>query len=239
MVLRYQSAEIPVTPKAGRNALLGSDCLLKLTLLTLHSASCHTLLEAPSDQNSFCWCSAVRHGISEVGKWICLSCVSEQISGESEHVRVRVGASMSELWEWACPSSKSMSNSWIYCIIHKWQYIIHALQLHYSNNSVMLSVNCRCIIEGYPKQCWGVLHYLVLLVLWEVMVGHIACGRLHITQYVFPDMPQQCDCSLERWRRGMFPSPTEEVAMVKTPSRCCFQCVRGRETLTSPRLTLC
>jgi len=49
MVLPYQSSEIPVTPKAGRNALLRSDSLLKLTLLSLHSASSQTLLEAPSD----------------------------------------------------------------------------------------------------------------------------------------------------------------------------------------------
>ena len=49
MVLPYQSSEIPVTPKAGRNALLGSDTLLKLTLLSLHSTSSQTLLEAPSD----------------------------------------------------------------------------------------------------------------------------------------------------------------------------------------------
>jgi len=33
MVLLYQSSEIRVTPKAGRNALLGSDTLLKLTHL--------------------------------------------------------------------------------------------------------------------------------------------------------------------------------------------------------------
>jgi len=38
---------------------------------------------------------AVRPSISEVAKWICQSCVSEQITGESEHVRVGVGASMS------------------------------------------------------------------------------------------------------------------------------------------------
>ena len=48
LVLLYQPSEIPVTPKAGRYALLGSDFLLKLTLLSLHSASSHTLLEAPS-----------------------------------------------------------------------------------------------------------------------------------------------------------------------------------------------
>jgi hypothetical protein len=49
MVLPYQSSDIPVTPMAGRNALLGSGSLLELTLLSLHSASSQTLLEAPSD----------------------------------------------------------------------------------------------------------------------------------------------------------------------------------------------
>jgi len=44
---------------------------------------------------------------------------------------------------------------------------------------------------GYQKQLWGNLHYLVLLVLQEVTVGHIACGRLHITEYVFPDGEQE------------------------------------------------
>jgi len=39
----------PVTLKAGRNALLGSDPLLKLTHLSLHSTSSQTLLEASSD----------------------------------------------------------------------------------------------------------------------------------------------------------------------------------------------
>jgi len=52
MVLLYQSSEIPVTPKAGRNALLGSDTLLKFTHLSLHSTSSQTLLEAPSDSTS-------------------------------------------------------------------------------------------------------------------------------------------------------------------------------------------
>ena len=49
MVLLYQSSEIPVTLKAGRNALLGSETLLKLTHLRLHSISSQTLLEASSD----------------------------------------------------------------------------------------------------------------------------------------------------------------------------------------------
>jgi len=49
MVLLYHSSGIPVTPKAGRNVLLGSDSLLKLTLLSLHSTPSQTLLEAPCD----------------------------------------------------------------------------------------------------------------------------------------------------------------------------------------------
>jgi len=49
MVLLYQSSEIPVTPKAGRNTLLGSHTLLTLKHLSLHSTSSQTLREAPSD----------------------------------------------------------------------------------------------------------------------------------------------------------------------------------------------
>ena len=49
MVLLYQSSEIPVTLKAGRNALLGSETLLKLTHLSVHSTSSQTLLETSSD----------------------------------------------------------------------------------------------------------------------------------------------------------------------------------------------
>jgi hypothetical protein len=51
----------------------------------------------------------------------------------------------------------------------------------------MLSVNYRCIIVHYRKQLWGVFHYVVLSVLREVTVGHISSGRLHVTEYVFPD----------------------------------------------------
>jgi len=39
----------------------------------------------------------------------------------------------------------------------------------------------------YRKQLWGVFHYVVLSVLRDVTVGHIACGRLHVTENVFPD----------------------------------------------------
>jgi hypothetical protein len=50
---------------------------------------------------------AVRQSISEVGKWLCQSCGCMQISGESEHVRVGVKASMPELLGWACDSCGS------------------------------------------------------------------------------------------------------------------------------------
>jgi hypothetical protein len=49
MVVPYQLSEVPVSPKIGRNALLRSDSLLKVTLLSSHSASSHTLLEALSN----------------------------------------------------------------------------------------------------------------------------------------------------------------------------------------------
>jgi hypothetical protein len=57
IVLLYESSEIPVTLMAGQDAILVSGSLLKLTLLSLHSASSQTLLEAPSDYNTFCWWS--------------------------------------------------------------------------------------------------------------------------------------------------------------------------------------
>jgi len=43
------SSAIQVTSKAGQNALLGYNSLLNLILVSLHSASSHTLLEASSD----------------------------------------------------------------------------------------------------------------------------------------------------------------------------------------------
>jgi hypothetical protein len=54
--LLYQSSEIPVTLKACRNTLLGSNTLLILTLLSLHSTSSQTLLEYSRDYNTYCWC---------------------------------------------------------------------------------------------------------------------------------------------------------------------------------------
>jgi hypothetical protein len=72
-------------------------------------------------------------------------------------------------------------------MIHKLQYIIHTLQLHYSSNSDLLSVNYRCITVGQRKQLWVVEQYLVSLMLQEITVGHIARGRLHVTEFVFPD----------------------------------------------------
>ena len=46
---RLVAPALPVTLKAGRNALLWSDTLLKLTHLSLHSTSSQTLLQASID----------------------------------------------------------------------------------------------------------------------------------------------------------------------------------------------
>jgi hypothetical protein len=71
MVLRYLSSEISVTLMAGWNALPGSDTLLKLTLLSLHSTSSQTVLEAPSNQNTFSWCVSILTN-SLLSSWIPL-----------------------------------------------------------------------------------------------------------------------------------------------------------------------
>jgi len=67
------------------------------------------------------------------------------------------------------------------------QYILHAVQLHYSNDSGMLLGNLKWIMVRCRKQLWGVFHFVVLSVLRVVTVGHKTCGRLHMTEYVFPD----------------------------------------------------
>jgi len=55
-LLLDQSSEIPFTLKAGRNALPGSDTVLKLTHLSLHATSSQTLLVSSRDQNTFGCC---------------------------------------------------------------------------------------------------------------------------------------------------------------------------------------
>lgn len=54
MVLQCQILEIPVTPKASQNVLLGSDALLNLMLLRLHRTSSQTLQQAPSYYKGVC-----------------------------------------------------------------------------------------------------------------------------------------------------------------------------------------
>jgi hypothetical protein len=49
MVLPYRSSGIPVHAMPGHNPEIESDSLLILALVSLHSASSHTLLAAPSD----------------------------------------------------------------------------------------------------------------------------------------------------------------------------------------------
>ena len=55
MVSLCHSFKIHGTPKTGQKALLVSDSLLMLTRPSLLSASTHSLLETPSDQNTSCW----------------------------------------------------------------------------------------------------------------------------------------------------------------------------------------
>jgi len=68
-VLLDQSSEIPVTLKASRNALLGSETCLKLTHLGLHSTSSQTLLEASGDYNTFCCCRDARITATDWAMW--------------------------------------------------------------------------------------------------------------------------------------------------------------------------
>jgi hypothetical protein len=55
LALLRQPSEISVAPKASRNALVGSNTLLKLMHLSFHSTSSQTLLETSSVENTFCW----------------------------------------------------------------------------------------------------------------------------------------------------------------------------------------
>jgi len=66
------SPALPATLKAGRNAPLGSDTLLKLTHLSLHSTSSQTLLEASSAANRFCWCRATHIRLHAASYYCCV-----------------------------------------------------------------------------------------------------------------------------------------------------------------------
>jgi len=59
MVPLDKSSKISVTSKAGQNALLRSDILLKLPYLSLHSTCSQILLEAPCDYDTFWWCNMI------------------------------------------------------------------------------------------------------------------------------------------------------------------------------------
>ena len=63
------------------------------------------------------------------------------------------------------------------------------VQLNYSIVTVVLLVNYSCVIgklqvhyQGHRKWLWGSLYYMVLSVLQEVTVGHMAYGKLPITK---------------------------------------------------------
>jgi len=158
-----------VSPLPPKPDLLLPACFWEVQIHHYHLALSEARLSEWACQSSEtnhirCWTV----NIAELCGRVCFSFQSMHVSWVSELVgvvRVRV---------YACQSSKYISNSWIYSIIHKLQYVIHVLQLHYSNDSTMVLVNNRYIIIGYQKQLWGVLHKFVLLVLQVVTVGHLA-----------------------------------------------------------------
>jgi hypothetical protein len=88
-VLPGMSSALPVTLKAGRNALLGSDTLQKLMHLSLHSTSSETLLDCSSDWNTFCWCA--------IWTLLLFMFLVEKISG-IHHYEMQVYPSVVSTW---------------------------------------------------------------------------------------------------------------------------------------------
>jgi hypothetical protein len=56
----------------------------------------------------------------------------------------------------------------------------------------ILLANYWCIIRGYRKWLRGSLYCLVLLVLQEFTVGYMVYDRLHVTEYMFPEIVWEC-----------------------------------------------
>jgi len=55
IMLLYQTLGIQVLQNAAQNALLGYDSLINLMIASLHLASSHPFLQAPSDWNALHW----------------------------------------------------------------------------------------------------------------------------------------------------------------------------------------
>ena len=130
------SSALPVTMKAGRNALLGSDTLLKLTHPSLHSTSSPTLLEASSDQNTFRWCTNSEMLWSWL-VWLQSFMPGQLLSGivnPQNHLRHLVSLSIfsSSCGQWL---TNNLSISWKYQELHDW----FALEIQFS---VVWQVTC-------------------------------------------------------------------------------------------------
>jgi len=106
MVLLYLSSEIPVTPKASQNALLGSDTLLKLTHLSLHSTSSETLLEALSDWNTFRWCS-ICHLVNDTLEYLCHSAQCNYLAWYKDWIKCRIPL------RWSLMDPQTVATHWI------------------------------------------------------------------------------------------------------------------------------
>jgi len=107
-VLQCLSSALPglspvllVTLKAGINALLGSDTLLKLTHQSLHSTSSQTLLEAFSAQNSFCWYmpTKLNCGILTLTEWLNQANVASLVAAVQRLLAWKNSASQETLYQ--------------------------------------------------------------------------------------------------------------------------------------------
>jgi len=108
------SAAFAVTLKARRNALLGSDTLLKLMHLNLHSTSSQTLLEASSAYNTFCWCSLKLHAFVGLAANHC--CLESVIIAAGVSPDSLIDASLGVVgsaprMDWACWFRRSWRSS--------------------------------------------------------------------------------------------------------------------------------
>jgi len=78
-----RSSEITVTLKVVQSTLLGSDALLKLTHVGLHSTFSEILREAPSDWNTLCWCGQACGWLRE---WSETCCAGLQVTSRTAYI---------------------------------------------------------------------------------------------------------------------------------------------------------
>jgi len=136
---------LPVTLKAGRNALPWSDILLKLTHLSLHSTSCQTLLEASSDCNTFCGCILI-----SLNPWFVpiasgIFPCSRSVTYASAKRSARNG------WPWTRGLSANKHNcSGRFCVSSTSSFIVFNLSSLLSERSPGLLVKASAFLFHFP-----------------------------------------------------------------------------------------